>query len=92
MGKSRFPYYLSIAANLVIAVFLWFLIHNEAGILRWVHGLNQFWFLFGAIIIIVLVAVVTELSTLYKQPKAVQALPQESGKSKVPNADSKAAS
>jgi len=51
---------MSIAGNVVFVVFVGFLISDEAGTLRWVHHLNQFWFLLVVIAAIVLAAILAE--------------------------------
>lgn len=63
-GVIRFVRWVCIAANLLFLVFLGFLIDNQARTLRWVHGLNQFWFFFVLVAIIVLAAALAELSGL----------------------------
>ncbi len=54
--------YTSIAANVAFAVFLGFLINDEAGTVRWLHSVNQLWFFFGALAIIVVAALAAEWS------------------------------
>jgi hypothetical protein len=53
---------MSIAGNVVFVLFVGFLISDEAGTLRWVHHLNQFWFLLVVIAAIVLAAILAEWS------------------------------
>jgi hypothetical protein len=62
---------MSIAANLVFVVFLWFLIHNQAGTLRWVHGVNPLWALFVLIASVVLLAAYAQWSETRKKREAV---------------------
>jgi preprotein translocase subunit SecY len=68
LGKGRragmipFIRIMSIAANILFVVFLWFLIHNQAGTLRWIHGVNPLWALFVLITVIALAAIYAEWS------------------------------
>jgi hypothetical protein len=89
MGRSRFVCYLSIFANLVFVVFLGLLIHNQVRTLRWVHGVNQFWFPLVLVAIIVLAAVWTELSARSGKQKTntKEARSQGADKSAVRQAD-----
>ena len=64
--------YMSIAANVAFMVFLGFLIYDEAGTLRWLRGVNQLWFFFGALAVIVLAAIAAEWLGSRK-PKATHA-------------------
>ena len=63
----RFVRYASIAANVLFAVFLSALIKNQAGTLRWVHSVNQFWFFLVLVGVITVAAALAELSA---RPKA----------------------
>jgi uncharacterized integral membrane protein len=76
-GGVMIPFirYTTIAANLIIVIFLVFLVRNEAETVRWVHHLNQFWFLV-VIAIIALGGALAELSARSKS-KPAEAVPQE---------------
>jgi len=64
---------MSIAANILFVVFLGFLIHNQAGTLRWIHGVNPLWALFVLIAVIALAAIYAEWSENNKKSKTAQA-------------------
>jgi len=70
---NQFVYYTSIFANLVFVAFLGFLIHNTARTLWWVHHMNPLWFVLVPIAIIVLVAIVGMLRSLYRRFKSTGA-------------------
>lgn len=78
---------MSIVANLVFVVFLWFLIHNQAGTLQWVHGVNPLWALFVLIAVIVLAAAYAEFSEKRKNQDATEPQALGDGKSTARKAD-----
>ncbi len=69
---TTFIRYMSIAANVAFIAFLAFLIEDETGTLRWVHGVNQLWFFLGAVAIVVLAALLAEWSE-HRKLKAAKA-------------------
>jgi hypothetical protein len=76
MSISRLIAWLSIVGNLVTVAFMGFLIHNQAGTLRWVHGLNPFWFFLGAIALIATSAFIAMICDLYRKAKSARTGPQ----------------
>ena len=77
----------SIVANLTFAVFLWFLIQNQEGTLRWVHSVNPLWALFVLIAIIALATGCAEYSERNKNQEAAKRLTRDDGKSTARKAD-----
>ena len=70
---NHFVYYTSIFANLVFVAFLGCLIYSTARTMRAVQHLNPLWFVLVPIAIIVLVAVVGMLRSLYRRFKSTGA-------------------
>lgn len=72
MSISRPIAWLSIVGNLATVTFLVFLINNQDGTLRWVHGLNPLWFFLGAIALVATSSFVTLTHDLYTKVKSAR--------------------